>query len=1188
MELVQVIRRVRSRWRLKLVLRGAAIVLGVGLAAFLVSAYGMERAGFSAGAITTFRIATYGVLAVLATLYLVVPLLRRVSDERVALYLEENEPTLEEALLSALEMKDGILEGERSDLSPALIERLIETAVARCRSVDGGRRVERRSLSRASGVLSGLAVAALLVFLLGPAYVRHGATALLFPFRSADAANPYSIGVEPGDVTIARGADQIVTARLQGFTGGNADVMMRSGSASEFERLPMIAAADSGAFEIVLFGLDEATEYFVQSGSVRSPLFHISVEDLPYVDRLELEYHFPAYTGLAPRTVDDGGDIAVLRGTMVRLRAFPTLPSPAGDLVLDGDSITSLVLQEDGSLTAEIQVNREGFYRLDLQGPNGQLVTASPQYTIDILMDLPPSVSFEKPGRDTRANAIEEVYVEARADDDYGVGQLELVYSVNGGEERTVSLFSSSRAQREVSAGHTFFLEEYELEPGDFVSYYARARDNNEIDGRQSVTSDIYFIQVRPFRKDFRQAEQQGSMGAPEGPEAALSETQREIIAGTFNLVRDRNQYSDEQFEEHARTLELAQGKLREQVVTLVQRLRNRGVAEPGSGFAKILEELPKATEAMEEAEGDLESLKPEDALSPEQRALQHLQRAEEIYRDVQVSFQADAGGGGGPSPSAEDLADLFELELDKLKNQYETLQRGQEQQVSEQIDETMERLKELARRQQQEAERQRQRAMQSQGGAGQAGGASQRDLAEETEETARQLERLARESRSRELQEAARRLQEAADAMRRSAAASGNAASAESAAAQERLEEARRLLDRNRSVGLDQGLESALQRAGELARQQRDIARQVGGLDQAGADRDERIRRLLERKDQMEAEIQNLEAQLDRMAAESRQEERGASRRLTEAANSIRDNKIREKVRYSKGVMQGRDPEYARGFEDEIASNLEELEEHIRDAQGAMGEDEEESLQESLGRTRDLVRGLESLDRRLQSRAEDGSEGSRAGGRPEDAQAQEGQRGAQGQQPGQPGAQDQPRAQRGQPEQGGQQRGQGGQPGQQPGQPGQQGQQPGQRGQAGDRVGPPGQAGGMGGSRPPPFSTEEARQFRSEYGQRLEEARELRRELLEQGIDVSDLDRVIQGMRRLEDQRIYGDVAEIERLRQSVIEGVRRFEFALLMELQGPGGEKLYLSGSDDVPEGFRTLIEEYYRALSAERERP
>src|SRR5690606_23197920 len=142
------------------------------------------------------------------------------------------------------------------------------------------------------------------------------------------------------------------------------------------------------------------------------------------------------------------------------------------------------------------------------------------------------------------------------------------------------------------------------------------------------------------------------------------------------------------------------------------------------------------------------------------------LQRAEALFREVQVAFeqQRGGGGGGGGAPNAEDLADLFELERDKLQNQYETVQRGEQQQAQNQneVDAALERLRELARRQEQENERLRQQAAMRQNQQGGGGGAqSQRQLAEETEEAARQLERLSRETQQPQLEEVARRMQE-------------------------------------------------------------------------------------------------------------------------------------------------------------------------------------------------------------------------------------------------------------------------------------------------------------------------------------------------------------------------------------------------------------------------------------------
>ena len=63
----------------------------------------------------------------------------------------------------------------------------------------------------------------------------------------------------------------------------------------------------------MLFDLAAPVEYFVEANGVRSKHYTLKVVDLPYVQQLELEYHFPAYTGLAPQKVEDGGDIAVLQ-----------------------------------------------------------------------------------------------------------------------------------------------------------------------------------------------------------------------------------------------------------------------------------------------------------------------------------------------------------------------------------------------------------------------------------------------------------------------------------------------------------------------------------------------------------------------------------------------------------------------------------------------------------------------------------------------------------------------------------------------------------------------------------------------------------------------------------------------------------------------------------------------------------
>ncbi|MBW3630601.1 MAG: hypothetical protein KY464_15060, partial [Gemmatimonadetes bacterium] len=184
-ELLDIIKQVRQRWRLKLALRGLAVIAAFSLLTFLISVFLLDRTEFSPGLVLGLRIATVAIFLGLTVWFLVMPQWKRISDERVALYLEEREPSLHASLLSALAVGNAV--GEDSAISSGLARKTIETAVERCRAVDNGRRIEKQSLQRSSGVLAGVVIAGLLLFFGGPSFVRNGAETMLLPLSRAEA-----------------------------------------------------------------------------------------------------------------------------------------------------------------------------------------------------------------------------------------------------------------------------------------------------------------------------------------------------------------------------------------------------------------------------------------------------------------------------------------------------------------------------------------------------------------------------------------------------------------------------------------------------------------------------------------------------------------------------------------------------------------------------------------------------------------------------------------------------------------------------------------------------------------------------------------------------------------------------------------------------------------------------------------
>ena len=425
-ELVDVIRQVRNRWRMRLLLQGAVIVLVGALAAIALASYGLQEYKFSPQAVTGFRIGVFAVFALLMGVWLIRPMGRKVTDMQVALYVEEHEPSLQAAILSAVDLGATSPGGASTDVPAAIVDKMVAQAIEKCKTIEGGRTVGRAGMRRSAMALGLIASVGALLLVIGPEFLRQGASALLVLSRSAEAASPYAINVLPGDVEIPKGSDQTIAARLAGFRSNDVGVWVKAEGQEKFVRVPLVATGEADKHEGMLFDLKASVSYYVEADGVKSPTYAMTVVELPAVSALEMEYVYPAYTGLAPQTVEVGGDVAALAGTEVRFKITSTMQTPGGRLKLEPGSEAALAVEADGTtLTGKFTIKEDGYYHVELDGPRGKKVMASPKYTVDVIEDRAPSVSIEKPKRDTSANPVEEVFVQAKAQDDFGVRQLD-------------------------------------------------------------------------------------------------------------------------------------------------------------------------------------------------------------------------------------------------------------------------------------------------------------------------------------------------------------------------------------------------------------------------------------------------------------------------------------------------------------------------------------------------------------------------------------------------------------------------------------------------------------------------------------------------------------------------------------------------------------------------------------------
>jgi len=1093
------------------------------LAAFsVVAAAVLSAANFSALALFWTRMVLVVAVIWSAWRLLARPTIRRPTASQVARFLEERFPQLQQRLSTVVEISQ-----RGQSIRPELAELICADAWEKVRLIPQPRLFRPRAFAMAIGLAAASLGIGSLLYFAGPVEYRYSLRTLASGWSDENDTALYRIVVEPGSISIPARSDLRIHAYLQGFDASAVRLQVRYPGEAGWDSVVMPPDLEKGGTAYALFDLREPVDYYVEADGIRSEVFRVEIIDAPRVASVVFNLSFPAYTGLGQVTLDNERELRAVKGTRVRAVVTFDRPTEAAALRFENGPELALSSGPDGGFTADFEISADDVFRVTAADRDGVIHPASDEYTIEALDDTAPALRMVYPGRDKPVTSLEEVYVEVSASDDFGVEDLSLAYSVNGGKEERIRL-GIAKGERQVSASHTFLLEDFGLQPGDVVSYYALSHD-----AVSSASTDIYFLEVRPFDREFRQSQIAAGGGQAGDRGLELSRRQKQIVVGTFSLIRDRERFEETEFSENAQTLALVQQRLAAELQTIVERFERREMSQLDPRFGKMQESLKSALEHMKPAEIALNAGRPEMALPEAQKALQSLMRAEALFTEVQVSMAA----GGPDSPaSAEDLADLVDLELDKTKNQYETLQQSEEEKADKALDEALEKLKELAKRQEQEVERERRKGI---AGSSSSGRSSAQQTAEELERIARELARLSRRKDQPQLSRLSQELNRAARELKEGrTSGQGTGRSLEMAEqALERLKRAQQALDGERRSDLEQRLAELNERAEQLVGDQNKVVQGLSEMEapkpgeRPGEEYIKRLRELFWQKQGVEQALQELEGELHQTARRIQAGEPQASRKLRDAAIGIRESRLPEKVREGTELMAAGMIGLAQRREEGVASELKQLQEQVRDAAaslGAAGSNQEEKIQEALQATGDLVENLESLRKRLEESARSNSPGQ------ESSEDPEGGNGA--------GI------------------------------------------EAGEQLVPQPRSGEAGGRASSGINPS---QVRREWGQRLNEAEAIRRQLGQVDSQLEDsVERLARQMKGTDLERVLDDPGELRNLRLSIIDGFHQLELVLRSKLSSPSGEFLRPVDQDNVPPEYRDRVSEYYRRLATRRD--
>lgn len=282
----------------------------------------------------------------------------------------------------------------------------------------------------------------------------------------------------------------------------------------------------------------------------------VQVSAEPLLGDVRLLLTYPAYTGLAPRSIpSSSGDVVALPGTQVRIEARALGRLERAQLVLSmrpaspasgaggsnsagGTGPAPAAGKEPVEKTQPVQILRErhdhsrgaegpphpllatgftvsgpGHYYFIIERGPRDVVRESGGHRIDIEVDNPPRIDLFAPADELEVTGMRRIELAYSAEDDLGLGDIDLVYRVDKAPERRKRLRSAGEARKpEAAAGaskpaHTaplrtiaakieWELAELELPPGSRVTYYVEARDLDTVSGPNVGRSREYSLRI--------------------------------------------------------------------------------------------------------------------------------------------------------------------------------------------------------------------------------------------------------------------------------------------------------------------------------------------------------------------------------------------------------------------------------------------------------------------------------------------------------------------------------------------------------------------------------------------------------------------------------------------------------------------------------------------------------------------
>lgn len=409
-----------------------------------------------------------------------------ISHEQAAAIIGTHFPEVSDKLLNILQLK----RQHDSHASKELIEASINQKSKQLVSVPIVSAIDLSKNRRYMPYLLPLLLVGIFILVAAPNVFRDASERLLQPTKSFEKPAPFRFVLKNKELKAIRNTDYVIDVTTEG------ESLPLDMSVAIGDDLVPMAVNDKNSFSYTFRNVTDKVEFRLYAAGFYSQPHILKVVQKPVLKTFKIYLDYPAYTGRKDEAVNSLGDMTVPVGTSVSWTFNTEYTDKA---LLKFGSEEHPLNKKTNSFSGNFRFLRDTAYTLVLQN-NKTAVSDSFQYYVSVIPDEYPVLQLQE-YRDTVSG--KQVLLNGSAGDDYGVSKVQFHYSVT--DEQNNELAKNTTTLKTTPGvlttfQHYFDIETLNLLPGQKVSYYIEAWDNDDVHGSKATRSEL--MTYRMFDKN--------------------------------------------------------------------------------------------------------------------------------------------------------------------------------------------------------------------------------------------------------------------------------------------------------------------------------------------------------------------------------------------------------------------------------------------------------------------------------------------------------------------------------------------------------------------------------------------------------------------------------------------------------------------------------------------------------------